>query len=79
MILFVILKMVNCMYLLESYRCGDSNENTKHTFMLKNIEKLSLLGLLIWYAAVINPHKQELPLFRTYIHGCKGTRGIEDM
>ena len=34
-----ILKMVYCVYLLESPRRGDSNENTQYTFMLKKIEK----------------------------------------
>ena len=37
-----ILKMVSCVYSLESPRWGDSNENTQHTFMLKKIKKRSL-------------------------------------
>ena len=43
-----ILKMVHCMFQLESPRWGDSNEDTQNTFMLKKIEKISLLSLLIW-------------------------------
>ena len=41
-------KIVFCVYSLESPRLGDSNENTQHTFMLKKIEKMSLLCLLTW-------------------------------
>ena len=29
-----LLKMVNCLYLLESPRRGDSNENTQYTYIL---------------------------------------------
>ena len=47
-IFFFILKMVYCVYSLESPRWGDSNENTQYTFMLKKIEKISLLCLLLW-------------------------------
>ena len=36
---FFILKMVYCVYSLESPRWGDSNENTQYTFMSKKIEK----------------------------------------
>ena len=43
-----ILKMVCCVYSLESPRWGDSNENTQHTCMLKKIKKPSLLSLLTW-------------------------------
>ena len=43
-----ILKMVCFVYSLESPRWGDSNENTQHTFVLKKIEKISLLCLLTW-------------------------------
>ena len=38
--------MVYCVFLLELPRLNDSNENTHHTFMLKNIEKIFLLCLL---------------------------------
>ena len=43
-----ILKIVYCVYSLESPQRGDSNENTQHTFMLKKTEKISLLNLLTW-------------------------------
>ena len=39
---FFILKKVYCVYSLESPRCGDSNENTQQTFMLRKIENISL-------------------------------------
>ena len=45
-IFFFILKMVYCVYSLESPRGGDSHENTQHTFMLKKIDSISLLCLL---------------------------------
>ena len=35
-------------YSLESPHWGDSNENTQHNFMLKIIEKISLICLLTW-------------------------------
>ena len=41
-------KMVYCVYSLESPRWGDSKENTQHTFLLKKVEKISLLCLLTW-------------------------------
>ena len=47
-IFFFILKMVYCVYSLESPRWGDSDENTQHTFILKKIEKISILSLLTW-------------------------------
>ena len=34
---FHILKIVCCVYSLESPHRGDSNENTQHAFMLKKI------------------------------------------
>ena len=37
-IFFLILKMVYCVYSLESPRCGDSIKNTLHTFILKKID-----------------------------------------
>ena len=37
--------MVCCVQSLESPRWGNSNENTQHTFMLKKIEKISVLNL----------------------------------
>ena len=46
-IFFFILKMVNCVYQLESPRRNDSNENTQHTFMLKKIDNTYLLCFLI--------------------------------
>ena len=33
------MKMVYCVCSLESPRRGDSNENTQHTFILKEIDK----------------------------------------
>ena len=36
------------MYLLEPPRWGNSNENTQYTFILKKVEKISLLCLLTW-------------------------------
>ena len=48
MIFIFILKMVYCVYSLESPRWGDSNENTQHTFILEKIEKISILSLLTW-------------------------------
>ena len=41
-------KTVYCVYSLESPQWGDSYEYTQHTFMLKKIEKISLLCLLTW-------------------------------
>ena len=41
-IFFFVLKMVYCVYSLESRWWGDSNENTQHTFMLKKIEEIPL-------------------------------------
>ena len=46
--IFFILKMVCCVYSLESPHRGDSNENTQHTIILKKIEKISLLCLPTW-------------------------------
>ena len=43
---FLYWEMVCCVYSLESSRWGDSDENTQCTFMLKKIEKMSLLCLL---------------------------------
>ena len=48
-IFFFILKMVCCVYSLESPRRGDSNENIQYIFMLKKIEKVSTLSLLTWF------------------------------
>ena len=70
---FFIFKMVYCVYSLESPRYGDSNENTQHTFMLKKIEKISLLA----WRYRISIQKFELPLSRTCFHGSKGVRAIE--
>ena len=39
---FFILIMVCCVYSLESPRCGDSNENTQHTFILKENRKKNI-------------------------------------
>ena len=43
-----ILKMIYCVYSLESPHRGDSNEYTQYTFLFKKIEKISLLCLLTW-------------------------------
>ena len=69
--------MVYCVYSLESPRWGDSNEYTQYTFILKKIEKTSLLYHLTW--RIINPQSQwlELPLSRTIFHSPKGVRAIE--
>ena len=40
--------MVCCVYSLESPRWGDSNQNTRHTLILKEIGKIFLLCLLTW-------------------------------
>ena len=37
--------MVHCLYSLESPRCGDSNENTQHTFMLGNRKDIPIMAL----------------------------------
>ena len=63
------------MFSLESSRWGDSNENTQHTFMLKQIENISLLCLLT--GPMINTPKLELTLSRTHFNGSKGVRAIE--
>ena len=62
------------MYSLESPQCGNSNEDTQHTFVL---EKLKEIYLLSWPGAMINTHKLELPLSRTSFYGSKGVRAIE--
>ena len=67
--------MVYCVYLLESPRWGDSNENKQHTFMLKKILKCPYKAP--WSGAIINPHWLELPLSRTNFQGPKGVRAIE--
>ena len=46
--LFLYWGMVYCVYSLESPRWGNFNENTQYTFMLKKIEKISLLCNLTW-------------------------------
>ena len=72
-----ILKMVYCVFSLESPRLGDSSENTQHTctFMLKKI------GRYPYYAfrpgAMINIHLLELPQSRIYLHGSNGVQAIE--
>ena len=66
---------VYCVNSLESPRSGDSNENTQYTFMLKKIEKISLLCLLTWLYN--NPQWLEPPLSRTNFHSPKGVRAIE--
>ena len=45
---FISLIMACCVYSLESLLC-ESNENVEHTFMLRKIEKISLLCLLTWH------------------------------
>ena len=47
-IFFFYVENLYCVYSLESPQWGDSNENTQHTFILKKIEKISLLRLLTW-------------------------------
>ena len=54
---------------------SDTNENTQYIFMLKKIEKISLLAS--WPGAMINIHYLELPLSRTYFNGSKVVRAIE--
>ena len=56
-------------------RWGDSNESTQYTFILKKIEKISLLYHLTW--RIINPKWLELPLSRTNFHSPKGVRANE--
>ena len=46
--------MEYCVYTLESPRWGDTNENTKYTFMFKKIENMSLYAS--WPGAMINTH-----------------------
>ena len=41
--------MVYCVCSLEAPQSGISNENTKNTFILKKMEKISLKCLLIWH------------------------------
>ena len=49
-----ILTMVGCVYSLESPRRGDSNENTLHTFLLKNIEIIPIMppDLALWLTLI---------------------------
>ena len=51
---FFILKMVNCLFSLESPRWGDSNENTQKTFMLKYREDISIMPphLALWLTLI---------------------------
>ena len=75
MVFLFILKMVYCVYSLESPRWGDSNESTQHTFILKKIEKISIFSLLTWR---YDWHSlARTTLSRTYFHGSKGIRAIE--
>ena len=75
MIFFFILKMVYCVYSLQSPQWGDSNEKKQHTFTFKNIKNNPFLAS--WPGAKINPHWLELPLSRTNFHGSKGVPAIE--
>ena len=67
--------MVYCVYSLESPKGGDSNEYTQHIFMLKKIEKISLLCRLTWLH--YQHHWLKLTLSRINFHGPKGVRAIE--
>ena len=54
MTFFFILKMVYCVCSLESLRSGDSNENTQHTFYVKeNGEDIPIMPPDL---ALINTH-----------------------
>ena len=44
----IILIMVCCVFSLELPRRGNSNENKQHSFIIKKIEKISLLCQLTW-------------------------------
>ena len=77
MIFFFNLRNVYCMYSLESPRWGDSNENTQYTFMLKKIEKVSLLCLLTWLfnkSRKENPQKPTQPSPRSHPRHLVGKR-----
>ena len=45
---FFIIKMVYCVYTIESSRWGDSNENTNIPSFLKKIENIFVLSLALW-------------------------------
>ena len=49
---------------------------TQHTFILKQLEKVTMLCFLIWLS-LINPYWLELPLSRTNFHSPKGVRAIK--
>ena len=68
--------MEYCSYLLKSPRWGNSNDNKQHTSMLKKIEKISLLSLLTLRYDLHSWARTTLA--RTYFHGSKGVRAIED-
>ena len=73
-----ILKMVCCVYSLESPRWGDFNKNTQHSFMLKTIIKIQMYPYSSsWPDTIINPRWLELPLSRTNFRSPKGVRAIE--
>ena len=75
MMFYFILKMVYCVYSLESPHRGDSNENKQHTLMLK--ENLKCPYKASCSGAIINPHWLELPLTRTNFPCPKGVRATE--
>ena len=45
----LVLKIVYCVYSLESPRRGDSYENTQFTFVIKTIETIALVCLHTWF------------------------------
>ena len=65
MIFVFILKLVYCVYSLESPQWVDSNENTQNTFMLKKIEKISLLHPLTWRYD-LHPLAQTIPVSKIF-------------
>ena len=63
-IIFGIFRVIFFVILVMYVMCTKKNRlDTQHTFMLKKIEKLSLICHLAY--AIINPHLLELPLSRT--------------
>ena len=67
-----ILRLVYCVYSLESLQRGDSNENTQHTFMFKKIKKMSVLCLLAW-----RYDSHSLARTTPFSNGSEGVRAIE--
>ena len=67
--------MVYCVYSLESPWWGDSNENTQHTFMLKNWKDIPIMppDLALQLTLISSNYAWS----RIYFHGSKGVRAIE--